>query len=229
MWNLRNARNWCNCPFDDCIACCPRDLNNISRSYDEFLKVQLLGHFVFLAFMGFSRPHKMLPSAHTHRVVTCHHPHHHSILPVPIAPCCSPHPPWPLPPSLGSVWTAGGWTRLSLWVHPRALPRIPGSQWWSPRVPPAFWSGVAPTTWPPVTLLSTFVCSRSGAWKARLPSFKNESHPADIASTSQAPLGLLSGQRSWGSWPWGHPLMPAAPGTIWMMKWQGDVLGHYGS
>lgn len=71
MWNLRNARSWCSCPFDDCIAWCPRDLNNISRSYDEFLKVQLLGRFVFLAFMGFSRPHKMLPSAHTHR---CHLP-----------------------------------------------------------------------------------------------------------------------------------------------------------
>ena len=150
---------------------------------------------LFLASTGFSRPHKVLPSAHTH---SCR-------LPPPTAshtassqfpqPLAAPHTPTAPPPSLGSVWTAGGWTRLTLWVHPCILGPSDG-------VPePASLPEVA---WPPPSGLQVCCSVPLSAATAELrrpslPSFKNESHPAAIASTSQAPLGLLSGQCSWGS------------------------------
>lgn len=94
----------------------------ISRSYDELLKMQLLGQFV-LAFTGFSRPHKMLPSAHTQLSPATTH----SILPVPIAPCCSPHPSLALAPIARQCLNCWGLDPPHPLGAPPALPCIPGS------------------------------------------------------------------------------------------------------
>ena len=194
MWNLRNMRSWCNCPFDDCIACCHRDLNNISRSYDEFLKMQLLGQFVFLAFMGFSRPHKMLPSAHT--AVTCHHPQHPP----------SSHSPLRLPtPSLALAPIAR--QCLNCWgldpPHPLGAPLGPASHPGLPVMESQSTASLSEVAWPlphghQSRCSAPLPAAAAGLGRPFFPPSRM-SHPADIASTSQAPLGLQSGQRSWGS------------------------------